>query len=456
MKLTHLALWMAAVTLCLPIGGVCQEDPAEAEIDRTDPAAVARAYVQACRTGDAQTAFALVHERDPLRLAISGMAGDMTRREMERPGFDFTRILTEMMFVPVEFGFDAAEPVLEQDADGRTVVSSKRSWAVDQELVMVQAEDGTWSIKASESIPATTGSEASFLVTQIAGGPGSPGPVMGVYESQQRLLRLAGAFEQYAREHDGLLPPAATWCDAIDVYVLDPELFESPAFPEQAYGYAMNVLADELELPQNWQDRRNLILLFEWRGAERNATATPEETADMESGWPDGTIVMVDASRNTHRVPAGMALEDMAEAQEARNTCENRVRMLAKAARAFARDNDGLLPGPGTWQDDIALYLLDEAGGDDVFRCPAAPDLDFAYAINSAIAGMDATEIRGHGDVILFFESDLNVPNAAGDPDVDVPSPGRHTIGWGAGLRNSAAYLSGWTTHLQPPDPAGQ
>ena len=452
MKLAHLALWMAAVTLCLPIAGVCQEEPAQPEVDRTDPAAVAAAYVEACRTGDVKTALSLIHPDDPLRMMLSEAAQEMGG-DMTRGGFTFTRVFAEFMFVPVEFGFESGDVAVQQGEDGATQVVARRTWVTDQKFVMAQAEDGTWSIKVAESIAATTGEDSSFLAMQSSGGPGAG---MNPYESEGRLRRLAGAFSEYARAHDGLLPPAASWCDAIDEYVLDPELFECPALPEQEYGYAMNVLADEAELPDDWEGRRDLILLFEWRDAERNASAMPEEAVDMESPWPDGSVTMVDASENPRRVAAGMTLEDMAAAKQSRETCENHIRAFTNAALDFARDNDGLLPGPGTWQDDLALYLLEETGVQDIFRCPSAPDLDFAYAINSEIAGMDATEIRGHDRVILFFESDLNVPNAAGDPDTDVPPAGRHAIEWGTGLRNEASFLGGDTTHLRPPAPEGQ
>ena len=426
--------------------------PAAPEIDRTDPAAIAKAYVEACRMGDAQTALSLVHPDDPLRRTLENMVHDMGEQAMSA-GTDFTRLLTEFAFVPIAVGFEAGEPVQQGDPDADTVILVKRSWNVDQKLIMEQAADGTWSIRAVPSITATTGAESSFLVAEAAEGRGPSS--MGVGESEGRLTRLARAFSQYAAEHDGLLPPADSWCDAIQLYALDPALFECPAFPDQEYGYAMNVLADQARMPADWQERRDLILLFEWRGAERNASAMSDGLDGMESGWPDGTIVVADATGAARRIPAGLTLAGLTGAEERRDTCWRSIDALTKATLAFARDHGGLLPGASTWHDDIAAYLLDEIGVEDPFRCPAAPELDFAYAINSKVAGMNAAEVGDLHGTVLFFESDLNVPNATGDPDTDAPPEGRHVINGYGRLQNQASLLSGYPTYLQPPAPQG-
>ncbi len=447
--------WIVLMLLATPLFGFCQDEAAP-EIDRTDPAAVASAYITACRTGDTAGALALLHPEDPLRAALVEAAEEMGG-EAEEMGFSFGRIFTEFMFVPMKMDFGVGEMNAEVAEDGTAQVTVKRTWAVDQKLIMSKAEDGTWSIKVLDSVKLTTGSESSFIQMQGRGGnPNAEGapPQMRVYDSERRLRRLGQAFQEYAKDHDSMLPPAATWVDALQPYVLDPEVFQCPGDPEQEYGYAMNLMADEIEMPRDWNDKRKIILVFEWRGAERNATAMPDELIDMESFWPDGAIVYADASGNTRRMPQGTSLDEIAVAEQHRQKCEQNVRALTRSVLKFARENDGLLPGPDTWQDDIALYLLDETGVDDVFRCPAADEIDFAYAINSAVAGMDATEIRGHERITLFFESDLNVANASGDPLLDAAAEGRHLVEYDGRRRNTGGLLSGSTTHLSPATPA--
>ena len=59
------------------------------------------------------------------------------------------------------------------------------------------------------------------------------------------------------------------------------------------------------------------------------------------------------------------------------------------------------------------------------------------------IAGMDATEVRGHDRITLFFESDQNTANASGDPDLDSAAPARHLVEWDSQRRNIGGTLSG-------------
>jgi hypothetical protein len=150
-----------------------------------------------------------------------------------------------------------------------------------------------------------------------------------------------------------------------------------------------------------------------------------------------------------------MTFDELMLDEEHRNTCEKSLRALTQAALQFARENDGFLPGADTWQDDIALYFLDQTGVPDLHRCPAADQIEFAYAINAEIAGKDARELRGHDRITLFFECDKNVMNASGDPMVDGPSPARHVYPHGTGRRNLTSTLSGNTSyHVAPGDGA--
>jgi len=434
-------------------GSVCQPAaegqegtaPGAPAIDRTNPAEVARAYIEACQAGDAEAALLLLSPDDgAFRPAMVEVSSQL--RGPPEGGLSFGRLVTESLCLPVGLEFAAEAPVVEQVGDGTARVAVRRTWNLQQQFVMERAEDGTWSIKALDSIRATTGSDSWFAGM----GPRQASRSGSAWQSEARLRALAKAFHEYARHHGDRLPPKATWMDAIEPYVLDMQVFRSPAVPEQEYGYAMNALMDGAELPHDSGHRRNIALLFEWRGAERNASAPPEELGDMEPRWPDGSIILVDANGNPWHLPRGMTFGQFLLEEEHQRKCGANLRALARAARRYARANEGMLPGKDSWQDELALYLIQEPSLVDVFRCPVAEELDYAYAINSDVAGMDATELTGHDEIVLFFESDLNVANASGDPMRDAVSPTRHLDEWDTQRRNQVSYLSGLSGYHRP------
>ena len=450
---TMLAVAVAAMLL-LGASMVVAQDEA-LEIDRTDPSAVAKAYAQACLDGDLTTAISLLPEGDALRALAQVMVGEMTGA-MEQAGFSMERIFLEYMFMPVKMGFAVGDTEVQELDGGDMQVTVDRTWPAKQKLVLGKAEDGTWFVKGEESIKATLEGETSMILTQFAqqlqgGGPGGP----NMYESETRLRRLAQIMVEYAKEHDNMLPPADEWMDELEPYVLDAQMFQNPGDPDSEYGYAMNLFAGGQPMPGNWGEQQKLVLLMEWRGAERNAAAAPEELLDMEPFWPEGTVLVANACGNTWRLPPGTTFEEAHAADKQSSICSSHVSALIRAARRFTRDNDGLLPAAESWQDDIAIYLLEETGIEDVFRCPAAPELDYAYAINTEVAGMNARELKNHDSIVLFFEADLDIPNAAGNPMIDAAKEGRHLERWQAVRTNTVGYLGGSTGSNRPGQAAG-
>ena len=422
------------------------------EVDAANPLAVARAYIEACQAGDAETAFGLIEADDPLlptlREWVEGRSGGPREK-----GFSFAIVFAEFMSIPMRLDLAAADPVVEVADDGSTQVTIRRTLGIDQKLVMIRADDGTWAVKALDSVRATTGPDRPLL-RRLLGGEGRAHPpgVQGapppcVSDSESRLRQLARAFAAYADDHGNTLPPSATWVDEIEPYVLDPDTFRCPAAPDRECGYAMNAFVGGVEVPQNWDDRHSLIILFEWRDAERNQVAFPDLLADMEPLWDDGAIAMVDAAQEARRLFRGVTLDEMILDREHRSTCERNLSRLAAAARAFARQNEGRLPSAHTWQDDIAPHLLELGAGDDPYHCPAADGIEFAYAINADIAGKDARTLRGHEHIALFFECDNNVVNASGYPRTDACSSRRHLNPHDTGRQNGFGLLSGGTTY---------
>jgi hypothetical protein len=415
-----------------------------APLDHKDPVAVAKAYVEACRTGDLQTVLSLLAPDDPVR-GLMASAVQNVGGGMEQQGFTMQAIITEFLFLPLKLSFDAQPGASDVQGDTATVHFS-RTLPIDQRVVLQRVADGTWQVKPVASVKATTGGKSTFLEMQA--GTGGGGGDSGAWASQERLRTLHGALEEYARDHGNAYPPAGQWVDAIEPYVLDREAFKSPAALDLDYGYAMNTALGEQPVSNDWQVKRRSLLLFEWPGGRRNATAMPEELAKATSFRPDKTIAVIDASGNGRTLREGMAFEQAVEAEEQQSTCYDHLRKLGEAARRYARDNGGVLPKAGTWQDDLAVYLLDDPAAADLYRCPAAPDLDCAYAINEQVAGKNALELRGHGSTVLFFESRLNVPNATGLPERDAPTEGRHVDPWSGRRLTLAVFLNGRTGSL--------
>jgi hypothetical protein len=441
--------WKAAPFLLVSLLAVgvahAQEPP---PVDMTDPQAVAEAYVKACLDGDLETALALMAPDDPLRQFARAFIGEF-RRDMEAEGYTLNQFMTEFLFMPMKLGFDY-QLLDTQRQDGQAQVTLRRTFGLDQRLQLAKVEDGTWRVKVLDSVKATTGVERSFLAREIGGGAGPD-----VYRSRSNLAKLQQTMQEYAQEHDQRLPPADRWVDEIEPYLLDRSALKCPAAPDLEYGYAMNAEASEADITDRGA-LRDMPLLFEWPSGERNAIALPEELAVAESLRPDGSIACASGDGSTYVLPKGMTFADVRAAEQLSSECSGHLMRLAQAARKYARDHDGLLPSAENWQDELALYLLEAGGGEEIFMCPAAPDLDIAYAINRELAGKRATELTDHDRLILFFESDLNVPNAAGTPEADMPKQARHLREWDGDPGNNIVYLSGSGTLQAALQPAAE
>jgi hypothetical protein len=81
------------------------------------------------------------------------------------------------------------------------------------------------------------------------------------------MKQLAVGVRIYAVDHDGQLPPAATWCDAIQSSVGSPKVFQCPSEPERRCSYAFNA---KLDGKKDSEINPQTVLLFEsdagWNG----------------------------------------------------------------------------------------------------------------------------------------------------------------------------------------------
>jgi hypothetical protein len=286
------------------------------------------------------------------------------------------------------------------------------------------------------------------------------GPPQERWRSRDHLQALYKALVEYSKDHDERLPAAEKWVDEIEPYLPDTESLKSPAAPDLEYGYAMNDAVSGQVLPQDWRARRGVLVLFEWAGGERNAHAAQDAGLTAKRLQPDGILVAMNANGDGVMLPPETTLDELLAADGERQTCIQNLQKLVEAARKYARDNGGVLPGAKSWQEDLAPYLIDAPDPNALFACPAAPDLEYGYAINEEVAGHTLAEFRGRGNIVLFAESDLNQPNAAGPPTLNGPGRRRHTDYWNAaeGRFDNVAYVNGDVGQgpYQPPAAGGE
>jgi prepilin-type processing-associated H-X9-DG protein len=114
------------------------------------------------------------------------------------------------------------------------------------------------------------------------------------------MKQLALAVKVYAVDHNDQLPPAATWCDAIQSHVGSPKVFQCPADPDRRCAYAFNAKLDgkkEGELdPQT-------VLLFEsaagWNGSGDVNALKPHKHSIRSANvaFMDGSVRRIPSSQ---------------------------------------------------------------------------------------------------------------------------------------------------------------
>jgi hypothetical protein len=123
--------------------------------------------------------------------------------------------------------------------------------------------------------------------------------------------------------------------------------------------------------------------------------------------------------------------------------CSNHLQQIAAASLLYELQHGNHLPDADKWTDELMPYLHDPA----VLKCPEAPDLECAYAMNRALSGLDPGTLLNFRTEVLFFESNLGKRNASGTL-ADEARPARHRGG------NNCAFGDGdvgW--RLPPPSP---
>ena len=420
------------VVVCLlgPAGLAAAQPQPAAEVDREDPAAVAQAYLAAVRKGNVEAALGLLAP-DENQATI----GQMVRAIAGRPpqeGLNFWDLLQEFILVPLGVDMTAEAGPAEQ-GEGTVTVPVRRVYEQQAKVVLKQQADGTYAVDLFETIKQTTGRDQSFLATEFADQGGArQGPGDEPWRCQEHLRVLAQALTDYAAEHDGTLPQAETWCDEIAPYVPDRENFTCPAAAGLECAYAYNSDVAGQALPDDWQLRRQMVLLFESDLGMWNATASAEDTPTDLTRHPRG-LNMATAEGNTTVIPLGYTLEEVQTQWREAETCQQRLSALCQAAKAYAQDNEGRLPAGDSWTDDLAPYLAAGPGvapGQEALVCPTRPDLGCGYAMNEELAGANIQELVGHRRLVLFFETEEDGYNVAAPLTAATPEV-RHLQQWG-------------------------
>jgi len=107
------------------------------------------------------------------------------------------------------------------------------------------------------------------------------------------MKQLALAVKTYAVDHNDQLPPAATWCDAIQSHVGSPKVFRCPAEPALSCAYAFNEKLDGKK--ENEVDPQT-VLLFEsdagWNGSGGAGALKPHKhsSRSVNVAFADGSV----------------------------------------------------------------------------------------------------------------------------------------------------------------------
>ena len=224
--------------------------------DMNNPAAVGRAYLDACERWDFDAGNKLAASHAAFAEAQRILKGGWGCVDPE-PTFK------ELLCLPVmqHTKYVAGDPAIKGDECRIPVVAT---YTMPQTLVLRKQPDGTWKVDVHETILSTTGAAEALFVR--AGEPELQGDCLS------NLKQLCLAMLQYAQDHDETFPHADKWCDELMGYMKNEQVLKCPAAPELECGYAFNVALSGKPLATIAEPAQTIIL-FDSDQGKRNGSA---------------------------------------------------------------------------------------------------------------------------------------------------------------------------------------
>lgn len=231
-------------------------------VDQQDPAAVARAYLEACDRWDVEAAAALAgteEESEALRAA----------REPGRAA-TLEQLVAEGLCTPwLKHARHVVGEVVVTGNECR--VRAVASYTVPTTLLLRRDEAGDWHVAVEESMLSTSGAAESLFLERALPAAMEGGATNEVTTCLSNLKQLALGALMYAQDHDEVFPPAETWCDDLYPYLKNTQVFCCPVSP---YGYAYNAALSKKPLAQV-DAPAEMVLFFEAAHREKNAAGDP-------------------------------------------------------------------------------------------------------------------------------------------------------------------------------------
>jgi RNA polymerase sigma factor (sigma-70 family) len=411
--------------------------------DMTDPAAVVRAYTDACRRGDVEGALALTNVGEEMVRPLADEIGEAAALVRDYG----MAVLKEYLLLPT--APESARVVGESTFEGDTARVTATVQPPELTFVLARQEDGTWRIDLEASIVATTQEPASFVFTDARS---SLGPLRIDWAVRQALYEAGKHVIRYARE-TGRYPRAESWMDDVEAHCMVRGAFDLSDALGGKYGLAMNASISGVPYDDNWPARRKVVGLFISSDASRNASGDPNVVLSAADEGIEGVAMWL-ASEEVVTVPHGMSMDEAVRSVDDGEVSRQRIEAILQGLLSYARDNKGKLPPADSWCDLVLLYAPTDQNANELFWCPATPGLDYAWAINEDLAGEDIRTIEGHDRQVLVLPAKDGVRNEARAVPETVKE-GRYLVPWseGPGLVVRVGTLNGETRLLREGQP---
>ena len=246
------------------------------------------------------------------------------------------------------------------------------------------------------------------------------------------------------------------------------ELFEAMLTGNVEARNPEEAIAELMILPEDPQEKKQIVMAQTIVAFLTMLAKMPEGPAKLDGDnaevlfEPEAfSLVMrrqdgkwkIDLKPTVERMPERFRdfMDKMGQAQARprarQSACLSNLKQMATGALMYSQDHDEKLPDADEWVDALMPYLRNEA----VFKCPGAPDLEYGYAMNAVLSGVNRAELQRPAEMVLFFDSHVGTRNAAGGREA-VCDPGRHEGG------NCYAYADGhakWQTEVPDLNPEG-